>query len=402
MKNIKKDFPIFKYHPHLTYLDSAATALKPQIVIDKINDYYQKYSANIFRGVYSLSEKATAEYEETRKIVAQFIGGKTEEIVFTRNATESLNLVAHGLGQQLTGKPGQIVTTIMEHHANFVPWQALARQKGWSLKITDINEDGQLKCLADQITKQTKILAITYVSNVLGTINHITKITQTAKKINPKIIVVVDGAQAVPHLKINVARLGADFVAFSSHKMLGPTGVGVLWGRKKLLEKLPPYQYGGEMIKQVTVKKTTFQSPPHRFEAGTPHIAGVIALKEAIGYLQGIGRDKISRHEQKMAKQTILRLKKEFGDQIKIFGPQPDQPQTGVVSFAFAGYHPHDVAQILDENHLCVRAGHHCAQPLHQRLGIEATIRASFYVYNEEKDIDKLVKNLKKVQRILK
>lgn len=423
MLNLKSDFPIFKNNPFLVYLDSTATSLKPQIVIDKLVEYYRQYSANIFRGVYKISEKATEEYEKTREVIGSFIGAKKEEIIFTRNTTESINLIAYSLGRKIIEKDDEIITTIMEHHANFVPWQVLSGETGGVFKVIDISNDGYLdidfnkfkmqnakmkmtmqneKILEKIITKKTKILALTYVSNVLGTINPIKEIIKTAKRINQKIIIVVDCAQAIPHMKINVKEIGADFIAFSSHKMLGPTGVGILWGKEALLEEMFPFLYGGEMISEVYLEKTIFKKPPYKFEAGTPSIGEVIALKEAVFYLEKIGMEKIREHEKKLTKLAIKRLKEEFGEKIQIFGPQNIEDRGGIVSFVFDRYHPHDVASILDSENIAVRAGHHCAMPLHQRLGVEATVRASFYIYNNENDIEKLIAGLKKVKKILR
>lgn len=420
--NLKQDFPIFENNPNLTYLDSTATSLKPKSVINKLVEYYSEYSANIFRGVYKISEKATEEYEETRRVVAKFINAKNEnEVTFTRNTTESINLIAYGLGRKIVNKKDEIITSIMEHHSNFVPWQVLCSEVGANFKIIDINNNGYLDLSLDNfkaqssnvksksqilnleniITKNTKILALTYVSNVLGTINPVKEIIKAAKQINPKIITIVDAAQAAPHMKIDVRDLGCDFLAFSSHKMLGPTSVGVLWGREELLKEMFPFLYGGEMISEVYLDRTIFKDPPHKFEAGTPSIGEVIAFKEAIKYLMILGMDKVREHEKRISLQCFKTLKYEFGDKIKIFGPADIESRGGVIAFSFGKYHPHDIASILDEEGICVRAGNHCAMPLHSRLGVNATVRASFYIYNDEKDINKLVEGLKKVEKIL-
>ena len=418
---IKKDFPIFEKNPSLIYLDSAATSLKPRQVIEKLVEYYSKYSVNIFRGVYYLSEKATEEYEKTREKVAKFINGKKEEIIFTRNTTESLNLLAYGLGRKIIEKNDEIVTTILEHHSNFVPWQMLTQETGSILKIININQYGKLdiyekkskiknqnskvlfrdlKCLDLNhiINKRTKILALTYVSNFLGTINPIKEIAFAAKKINPKIIVIVDAAQAVPHKKIDVVDLGIDFLAFSSHKMLGPTGVGVLWGRYDLLQEMFPFNFGGEMISEVFVDKTFFKEPPYKFEAGTPAIAEVIALKEAVSYLEKIGLERIENHEKDLVQFAYRRLKEEFGEKIKILGEGNIKERSGILAFNFYHIHPHDVAQILSEKNICIRSGHHCAQPLHHFLGITSSCRVSFYLYNNKEDVEKLIEGLKEVK----
>lgn len=400
---IKQDFPIFKHNPDLVYLDSAATSLKPQSVIDKLVEYYEKYPANIKRGIYKISEKATEEYEQTRKIVADFINADNHaEIIFTRSTTESLNLVAYSLGREIVGKGDEVVTTVMEHHSNFVPWQQLAFENGADFKVIDIDENGELgvrsKGLGEIITKKTKILALSYVSNVLGTINPVKEIAAAAKKINPEIIVIVDAAQAIPHMKVDAKELGADFIAFSGHKMLGPTGVGVLWGKKYLLDEMFPFQFGGEMIREVKIEETTFADPPEKFEAGTPSIADVIALKEAIKYLKNIGIENIEKHENSLVNYLTEILEKEFKEKINVYGPRE---RAGIVAFNINNIHPHDIAAILDEDNIAVRAGHHCAMPLHKRLKISASCRFSFYIYNNKEDIDKLINSLKKAVNIL-
>ena len=403
INSIKKQFPIFQNQPNLVYLDSTATSLKPKKMIDKLRKYYEEYSANVFRGIYPMSEKATIEFEKTRQIVSQFINAeKPEEIVFTRNTTESLNLLAYSLGRKIIESNDEIVTTIMEHHSNFVPWQILAGEVGAIFKLIDINEDGYLEVDWNKvITKKTKILTLTYISNVLGTINPIKAIIAVVKKINPKIIVIVDAAQAVPHLKIDVRDLDADFIAFSSHKMLGPTGVGVLWGREKYLKEMHPFMYGGDMISEVYIDRTTFKDSPHKFEAGTPAIGEVIAFKEAIKFLSQLGMEKIREHEKKLMSFSINQLIDTFGKSIQIYGPKNIKDRGGIISFSFDKFHPHDIAQILADGGVCVRVGHHCAMPLHQRLEVPATLRASFYLYNDERDVIKLVDGLKKVRKIL-
>ncbi len=411
IQNIKKRFPIFENRSDLVYLDSTATSLKPKIVIDKIREYYEKYSANVFRGIYPMSEIATTEFEETREVVSKFINANNaREIIFTRNTTESINLLAYSLGRKILEPSDEIVTTIMEHHSNFVPWQVLTNEIGATFKVIDINEDGILnlefkiknsELLKKIISKKTKILALTYISNVLGTINPVEEIIAEAKKINPKIIVIVDAAQAVPHLKIDVRKMGADFIVFSSHKMLGPTGVGVLWGKEKFLNEMYPFMYGGDMIDEVYVDRTTFKDTPHKFEAGTPAIGEVIALKEAIKFLEKVDMKNIRKHEKEITDFAIDRAIAKFGEEIKIFGPKNIDDRGGIISFSFGKFHPHDIAQILADSGICVRAGHHCAMPLHTRLKVPATVRASFYIYNDENDVEKLIEGLKKVKKIL-
>ncbi|MDA2936351.1 cysteine desulfurase [Patescibacteria group bacterium AH-259-L05] len=398
----KQDFSIFKHNPRLVYLDSAATSLKPKSVIKTLCTYYEKYSANVGRGIYKLSQDATQAYEDSRSAVAEFISADPDEIVFTRNTTESLNLLAYTLGKNI--KPGDtIVTSIMEHHSNFVPWQQLAKQKKAQLNIIDIDDEGRLNLsnLEKLITKKTKIVTLTYVSNVLGTINPIALIIKKIKHINPKTTIIIDAAQAVSHIPINMKKLGADFIAFSAHKMFGPTGVGILWGKKEKLISLPPYLFGGEMVEEVNIKNTTFKDSPYKFEAGTPSITEIIAFKQALSYIQKIGFENIQKHEQGLTKYAIHTLQKEFKNNIRILGTKNIKQRIGVLTFSFAHYHPHDISQILDEDHICVRSGHHCAMPLHQRLNMPASTRASFHVYNSYEDVDKLVAGLKKVEKIL-
>ena len=408
--NVKKDFPIFNAHPELVYLDSGATSLKPQPVIDAIVAYYSTYSANIHRGLYNISEKASAEYEDTRSVVARFINAPSpNEIIFTSGTTESINLLTSTIGGSSVGEGDEVVTTGMEHHANFVPWQQLAFNTGADFKVIDINENHELGIMKEDghidltniITKKTKIFAITLVSNTLGTINPVKEIIAAVKEINPSVITVVDAAQAAPHLSIDVQDLGCDFLAFSAHKMLGPTGVGILWGRSDALASMPPYQLGGDMIKEVSLEKTTYAKAPHKFEAGTPHIAGVIGLKAAITYLQQIGLDTIAKHEHALASYATYKLKQEFGDGICILGPADIGQRAGIVTFTFGTIHAHDIAQLLDEQNIAVRAGHRCAMPLHTRLNISASTRASFYIYNTEEDVEKLVRGLEKVKQTL-
>lgn len=391
---IKKDFPLFSHKPNLAYLDSSATSLKSKSVIEKITEYYSEYSANIFRGVYDISEKATAEYEETRTVIKDFIHApSSDEIIFTRGTTESINLFVNGMKDFLKERD-EIVTTISEHHSNFVPWQQLSIN---NKHIFTVIVDLDLSSLnwTDYISDQTKVVAITYVSNVLGTINPIKKIVSEIKKINPRCIVFVDGAQAVPHMSIDVQDLGCDAFAFSSHKMLGPTGVGVLWVKKELLEVFKPYHYGGDMIKSVSIENTEYADLPHRFEAGTPHIAGVIALKEAVTYLNKVGLDAIHSHEIELSQYCYDSLQKEFGEMISLIGPT--KRETGIVAFSMKTIHAHDIAQVLNEDSIAVRAGHHCTMPLHTHLNLEASVRASFYLYNTRNDVERLIISLKKV-----
>ena len=401
----KKDFPIFASQAKLVYLDSTATSLKPQRVINALNDYYTKYTANVFRGVYKLSEEATQKYEQAREKIAKFINAKSDkEVIFVRNTTEAINLVAYTWGRTNVQENDEIVTTVMEHHSNFVPWQQLAGEKGAIFRVIDVNGDGQLKIDVEKIiTKRTKLLALTHVSNVLGTINPIKDIVLIAKRINPKIKVLVDGAQAVPHMRVDVQNLNCDFYAFSGHKMLGPTGIGVLWAREEVLEEMTPFNFGGEMISEVHINHTEFKSPPHKFEGGTPHIAGAIGLGAAVDYLESMGMDKVRQHEVELTTYALKQL--QSFSRCRVYGPIDATKKGGVVAFnLFTSsrkmIHGHDVAQILDQYMICIRSGHHCAMPLHERFSIRASSRASFYVYNSKDDIDKLLEGLEQVVKI--
>lgn len=410
INDIKKDFPLFQKHPRLVYLDSTATSLKPRSVIAKESEYSNEYSANVFRGIYQISERATSEYEETRTIVSKFINARSaKEIVFTRNTTESLNLIAYGLGRKIISSGDEIVVSVMEHHSNFVPWQVLASENMADFKVIGVTSEGFLDIydkkgelsLEQIITTRTKLLCLTHISNVTGVINPIKEIIALAKKINPDIVTVIDAAQSVPHMKVDVQELGCDFLAFSSHKMLGPTGVGVLYGKYERLNKMYPFLYGGEMISEVHIEKTLYKDPPHKFEAGTPDIAGVSALKEAVKYLTRIGMDEVRHHEQEITDYALKALRSEFGKGIDILGPPDASKKGGVVAFTFGSIHTHDVAYILDEVDVAVRAGNHCAMPLHTFLKKPATTRASFYVYTNTSDVDRLVAALKKVKKLL-
>lgn len=414
VKKIKEDFKVFSYNPGYIYLDSTATSLKPSLVTQTLDAYYNEHTATIHRGVYRLSELITKKYEDARSAVAAFIhASRSEEIVFTRNTTESINLIAYSLGRQIIEEGDEIVTSVMEHHSNFVPWQQLAFENGAVFKVIDIDDEGKLNIKNQKskngdiisldaiIRRKTKILAITYVSNALGVINQVKEIIVAAKKINPQVITVVDAAQAAPHIKIDVQDLNCDFLVFSGHKMLGPTGTGILYGKYEILDRMDPFLYGGDMISEVTLEKTTFQKPPSKFEAGTPAIGEVLGLHAAIDYLNNLGLDAIHNHELSLVSYAHKVLTSEFRDTIKIVS-SPDEDRGGVVTFTFKNYHPHDVAQILDEEMIAIRAGHHCAMPLHKRLGLQASCRASFYIYNDKSDVEKLVQGLKKVEKILK
>ncbi len=403
-QKIRRDFPILQRNidgKRLVYLDSTATSLKPQVVLDAMDTYYREYGANVFRGIYKISEKATAAYEGARRRIAAFIGASDPaEVLYTRGTDESISLVYYSWAMQHCAPGDSVVTTIMEHHANFVPWQQLAKGKSVELRVWGLEKNGELnlKELDTLITRKTKLLAITAVSNVLGTINPIEKIVKQVKKRNPNCLVLVDAAQAAPHIPIDVMRWGADFVAFSSHKMLGPTGIGVLWGKREILEAMPPFNFGGDMIKEVHKETTVFAGIPHKFEAGTPHISGAIGLGAAVDYLSNLGMDNVRAHEKEITGYALKKLAGIAG--VHILGPNDAAIRGGVIAFTMKGIHPHDIAQILDEDNICIRVGFHCAQPLHEYLGVGATARASFYVYTTKEDIDALVEGLEKVRKV--
>lgn len=401
---IRGDFPQLERvinHKPIIYLDSTATSLKPRQVLAKMNEYYTQYTANVFRGIYITSEEATAAYESARESVARFLNTKDpREIVFTRNTTESINLVAKSWGEAHINSGDEIVMTIMEHHSNFVPWQQLAQKKQAKIKIWDLNKNYELDLLAldTLVTRRTKVLAITAASNVLGTIVPVEKIINIVRKKNPQTIIVVDAAQAAAHNLIDVRAWDADFVAFSAHKMLGPTGVGVLWGKYEHLSTMDPYQYGGEMIDEVHITHTLFKDPPHKFEAGTPNISGVIGTGAAAEYLMKLGMKNVREHEKTLVTYALSQFKKL--PYLHVVGPDDASVKAGVVAFTMDGVHPHDIAQVLDEDNIYVRAGNHCAMPLHEWLGLAATARASFYMYTTKADIDALVDGLVRIHKL--
>lgn len=399
IQNSKKDFPIFRKNPNLIYLDSAATSLKPKSVISAMDEYYKNYSSNVHRGLYQLSEKATAAYENAREIVRDFINAKSSrEIIFTSGTTHSINLVAQGWGEQNLRAGDEIILTILEHHSNIVPWQMIAKKRKCKIKFLDIDENGVLKLdeLKKLLTKHTKIVSISHVSNALGTINPIKEIIKKAHKIGAKVF--IDAAQSASHLPIDVQKLDCDFLAFSGHKMCGPTGIGVLYAKEKIFEQTKPFFGGGDMIKEVYKKSATWNDLPWKFEAGTPPIAEAIGLGTAIKYLQKIGFENIKKHSAHLLNSAIKKLQKIPG--VKFFGPLNPKIQSGILSFTIAGVHPHDIAAILDQENIAIRSGHHCCMPLMQRLKIPATARASFYIYNTEKDVEKFAQGILKVKKI--
>jgi len=398
IKSIRSEFPILNQlvngHP-LVYLDSAATSQKPQVVIDTVDRYYKEINSNVHRGVHTLGTKATDAYEASREKVRKFINAKsTQEVIFTRGTTTSLNTVAYSYGRANLKAGDEIVITYMEHHSNIIPWQQAAIATGATLKYIPLLEDGtiSLEDVRKTITSNTKIVAMTYVSNVLGTINPIKEVAKIAHENGA--VLVVDGAQSTPHMKIDVQELDCDFYAFSSHKMCGPTGVGVLYGKKEFLEKMEPVEFGGEMIDFVNLFDSTWKELPWKFEAGTPIIAGAIGLGAAIDFLEQVGLENIQNHEHYLVEYAMERVSQIDG--ITIYGPKDPKQKAGVLTFNIEGVHPHDIATVLDTEGIAVRAGHHCAQPLMKWLNVTATARASFYLYTTTEDIDRFVSGLVK------
>ena len=403
VERIRKDFPILERRLSggsaesswpLVYLDSANTSQKPQVVIDAIDDHYRWHNANVARAMHLLGSEATEGFELGRAKVADFIGApRREEVIFTKNASEALNLVARVLGDAgRVNESTDIVITEMEHHSNIVPWQLLAERTGASLRWFGITDEGRLDLsdLDDLITERTAVVSLTWVSNMLGTINPLDVVIARAKAVGA--LVIVDASQAVPQLPVDVAALGADFVAFTGHKMVGPTGIGVLWGRYELLAELPPFLGGGEMIETVTMERSTFAKPPHRFEAGTPPIAQAVGLGAAVDYLTGIGMDNVAAHEREITAYALSALQEIDG--LTVVGPKDATDRGGAISFILDSVHPHDVAQLVDSRGVAVRAGHHCAKPAHHRFGVQSTTRASFYLYTTTDEIDSLVEAL--------
>ncbi|MFL5579938.1 MAG: SufS family cysteine desulfurase [Gemmatimonadaceae bacterium] len=401
MRDLRRDFPLLANSPGLHYLDSAATSQKPRAVLDALVRFYETANANPHRGAYALSAAATDAYGAARERVARFLGARDAAcLVFTRGTTEALNLVAATWGRANVGAGDEIVVTGMEHHANFVPWQQLAIERGARLRICRLTAEGEidLDCLAGLVGGRTRLVAFNHVSNALGTINPAAEIARLAKRAGAA--VVCDGAQGVPHLPVaweSLLEAGVDFYAFSGHKMCGPMGIGGLLGRRALLEAMPPYQTGGDMIDLVEDDRTTWNVLPHKFEAGTPNAANAVGLAAACDYLDAIGMDAVRAHERRLTSAASAALAAIPG--VRVFGPPPER-RSGVVSFTLADVHPHDVATILDEAGVCIRAGHHCAQPLMRRLGVAATARASFYVYNDDADVAALAAGLERARAL--
>ena len=399
---IRKDFPILNRKirgKDLIYFDNAATSQKPSSVIQSLVHYYETMNANVHRGIHTLSEEATSAYEDVRKKVAKFVHGSTpQSVVFTRNTTEAINLVAYSWGRKNIRSGDEILVTGMEHHSNLVPWQMLAQEKGAVLKFVGVKDDGTLNLddLEKNVSSKTKLIAVGHVSNALGTVNPIRRFAQAAHAVGAALL--VDAAQSVPHIPVDIRVLGCDFLVFSAHKMLGPTGVGVLIAHEDMLEKMPPFMGGGDMIREVWLEKSTWNEIPYKFEAGTPNVADVIAFGAALDYLEDLGMDNVRAHEQKLTAYAMAELSKIKG--VKIYGPLDPTQRSGVISFNLGSIHPHDLGTVLDEDGIAVRAGHHCCQPLMRHFGISGTTRASFYIYNTEAEVDKFVKSLDRAKML--
>jgi cysteine desulfurase/selenocysteine lyase len=397
---VRADFPILARKIHnkpLVYLDNAATTQKPQAVIDALIYYYTAQNSNIHRGVHTLSEEATASYEESRATVQRFLNAADlREIIFVRGATEGINLVAQTWGRANIRSGDEIVISAMEHHSNIVPWQILCEQQGANLRVAPVNDAGEL--LLDEFEKllgpKTKLVAMSHVSNALGTVNPVRKIVEAARRVNARVL--LDGAQAVPHMPVDVRAIDCDFYAFSGHKIYGPTGIGILYGKAELLEAMPPYQGGGDMISSVTFEKTLYNRLPYKFEAGTPHVSGAIGLGAALDYVNSVGLDRIARHEKQVLAHGTRRLLEIPG--LRLIGTAKEKE--GILSFVLEGIHPHDVGTILDQEGIAIRTGHHCAQPLMERFGVPATARASLALYNTVEEMDALARGIEKVREV--
>ncbi|MEM2955469.1 MAG: cysteine desulfurase [Nitrososphaerales archaeon] len=403
VEKIRKDFPIFNQKIRgmpCVYLDNAATSQRPNQVVDAMNDYYQIYNATIHRVIYELGEKATDAYEGAREKVAKFINAKPEEVIFVRNTTEAINLVAYSWGRANISEGDKILLTLLEHHSNIIPWQLLAKEKKAHLEFIDIDDEGLLKMddFEKFMNEEIKFMGLVHVSNVLGTINPVKEMVNYAHKNGA--LVLVDAAQSVPHMPVDVREMDCDFLAFSGHKMLGPTGIGVLYGKKELLEEMNPFLSGGDMIREVHLREASWDELPWKFEAGTSNVAGAIGLGAAVDYLNNIGMKNVREHEKQLTRYALDKMMKIKG--ISIYGPKNVELRGGVISFNLGDIHPHDIASILDGEGIAIRAGHHCAQPLVERLGVIGTARASFYIYNTEWEIDYLVKALEKARKVFK
>jgi cysteine desulfurase / selenocysteine lyase len=394
---IKKDFPLLTSRPEVIYLDSASSSQKPRQVLDAMNDYYETTHANVHRGVYGMAEEATNRFEGARTKVARFLGAASpHEIVLTKNVTEAINLVAHSWARTELKEGDVVVLTEMEHHANLVPWLMLAQERGIVLRYLKVDDSGVLDLDALEPTLAgARLVGISGMSNVLGTINPVRRIADAAHAAGA--LVLVDAAQLVPHVAVDVAEMDCDFLGFTGHKMCGPTGIGGLWARAELLDRMPPFMGGGEMIRDVRLDGFIPNDPPWRFEAGTPPIAEAVGLGAAVDYLNDLGMEAVREHEERLTTYALRALKETHGDRLTIHGPSDISLRGGAISFSFGEVHPHDISQVLDDQGVCVRAGHHCAKPLMRRLGVNATSRASLYVYNDESDVDALVDALTRV-----
>lgn len=403
VEKIREDFPILKRkinNRQLIFLDSASTSQKPNQVIESIKNYYEMHNANPHRSIYQLCDEATQLYEDARKKVAKFINAKPEEIVFVRNTNEAMNLIMHSFALPKLHNPSEIIVSIMEHHANIVPWQLVRKNNGTKLNFIDLNEDGTLNLeqLNNSINRNTKIVSLTHVSNVLGTVNPVKEISKIVHENGS--LFIVDGAQSVPHMAIDVHDIGCDFLAFSGHKMLAPMNIGVLYGRKEVLEEMEPFMVGGDMIKEVTTEGVIWNDIPWKFEAGTPNVEGAVGLSAAIDYLEKIGMENVREHEKELTQYALEKLSEV--EDVQIYGPTNPEVKGGVVAFNVKGVHSHDVAYILNDFGIAVRSGHHCAMPLMKRLGIQSCARASFYIYNTKEEIDALIEGLEKVKMVFK
>lgn len=403
MLQVKKDFPIFKKKikgRNLVYLDSSATSMKPRIVTKTLKEFYEKHNSNVQRGIYELAQEATERHEEARRKIAKFIGAKENEIIFTRNTTEAINLLMQSYALRKLGKDAQIVSSVMEHHSNILPWQFWSKSSGGKLEFVDINNDGALKMedYGGLLNQNTKLVTITQVSNVLGTINDVEEIAKLAHENNS--LIHVDAAQSIPHMPIDVKKLGVDFLSASGHKMLGPTGIGFLYASESAQEEMEPFMYGGEMNKSVSLQNAVWSDPPLKWEAGTPAIAEAVALGSAVDYLNEIGMKNVKKHEEDIMKHTMKRLGEV--EELKLFGPHDEKIRGAVFSFVLDGIHSHDTAEILDREGIAIRSGRMCAEPLLKRLGVSNVSRASFYIYNDRSDVDKLIAGLQKVRKVFK
>jgi cysteine desulfurase/selenocysteine lyase len=403
IEKIKEDFPILKRKIHgkrLVYLDNAATSQKPRQVLEAVREFQEKHMANVHRGLHTLSEEASEMYGKARGVVAKFVGADEEEMIFVRNATEGINLVAFAWGMKNLKKEEEILTTKMEHHSNLIPWQMVCRAVGAKLQVVEVTDEGVLDMedLEKKLSKKTKLAVVVHVSNAIGTINPVEKIVRMAKRVGAKVL--IDGAQGVQHVGVEVKRIGCDFLAFSGHKMLGPMGIGGVYIKKARQTEMGPFLTGGGMIKEVSEQRSKWADGVEKFEAGTPNVSGAVGLAEACRYHKKLGLNNIREHEKELARYALAKLEKIEG--LRIIGPKDVNIRGGVVTFVMEKIHAHDVAQILDSEGVAVRSGHHCTMPLHRRLGLVSSTRASFYIYNTKEDVDRLVEGLKKVKRVFK